>query len=215
MGRCMAVRRETLEAIGFEQLLKTSMVHDAILKRPLDQLGLKLQFVPSLIMVNREQCALPFAINFIKRQMLWTRLYHPNFAFVLLHAIFLMASLMALCFGAVVSAVTMHGALALTCVVSLIAYMAWKIILHNLLNSTVRQALEKRGNEKLDGDTHSVWVLSFAIILTHAVYVYALLQAALHKVVEWRGIRYRIAAPFRVEQLNYQPFTESSQGTSL
>ena len=49
------------------------------------------------------------------------------------------------------------------------------------------------------------------MILTQLFYPKALLFALFSRNIEWRGISYRIDAPFKVKILNYEPYKFKEQ----
>src|SRR5437868_5569703 len=83
----LALRRSLFDHTPLLEHLKLAAVDDGVIRRSLDELHLKIRFVPSLMMVNREECGVRFSLDFVTRQDLWTMLYHPNRSFVPLHGI--------------------------------------------------------------------------------------------------------------------------------
>ncbi len=65
-----AIRTKVLRDCGLLKKWSLVMAEDAPAKQALEDQGLRLRFVPSLMMVNREDCTLAFGLDFIKRQPL-------------------------------------------------------------------------------------------------------------------------------------------------
>lgn len=205
-GGCFAIRRAALLESGLAESWRRVMVHDAPAKGLLRRDGWRVRFVPSLMMINRDRCSLSFAHDFIKRQMLWTRLYHPNFGPVLLHAVatslvFGMAIILAsigLANGDFWLTVWAGGGFA--------AYLGAMLLLMAVLESAVRQVLKRRGEAATRYRLAALCRLPVAIPLTQLVYLSAILLATFRREVTWRGVRYAIRAPFDVAVLSDQPF---------
>ena len=60
---------------------------DTMLFEVLRKQGLKVAFVPSLMMVNREACDVPGYSSWVRRQLLTARLYHPRWLAVAGHGL--------------------------------------------------------------------------------------------------------------------------------
>ncbi|MCA9269351.1 MAG: glycosyltransferase family 2 protein, partial [Planctomycetales bacterium] len=74
-GGSLAIRADVLRAGRLREKWSHSIVDDGPVRTVVKQQGLKLRFVPSLLMANREDCTLPFAYNFLRRQLTWTKTY--------------------------------------------------------------------------------------------------------------------------------------------
>jgi hypothetical protein len=54
------------------------------------------------------------------------------------------------------------------------------------------------------------------MVLTQAVYLWALLLATGNRTVTWRGVQYRISGPFEIKALAFEPYAQQASGqTSL
>jgi hypothetical protein len=55
-----------------------------------------------------------------------------------------------------------------------------------------------------------------ALLLTQVLYTGALVSALFARVVEWRGVRYRIDGPWRIRLIEYWPYLpDSDAGETL
>ena len=73
----MAIKRRVLEQTDIRERWLRAGCEDVPLVRALKQLGLQIRFVPSLIMIDRDEIRLGDCLRFLDRQLLWVRLYYP------------------------------------------------------------------------------------------------------------------------------------------
>jgi cellulose synthase/poly-beta-1,6-N-acetylglucosamine synthase-like glycosyltransferase len=200
-GGCMAMRRTAMERSRLADKWSQSIVHDALVKTLFKQQGLHTRFIPTLMMPIREQCVLPFALDFLKRQLTWTRLYHPNWSVIVLHAA--LTTLLGLCaVGLVVGAAASgdwHSCLVATS--GLLLYGLTMLLLVALVETSVARGLEQRG-EPTRWMTWATWLrLPVALPLTQLVHFVAVLQAHTARRVRWRGVTYELHGPWDIRKL--------------
>ena len=220
----MGIRRDLLVDSGLLEKWKIAIVPDAPCKSLVQATGKQVRFVPSLMMPNRESCDLAFALDFLKRQMMWTRLYNPNWWAVVTHAVLTSSAMLAaavfavtlLCLGHFLSAVLFCGTMAI--------YILSLAMLLTLMEIHVRRPIRRReldlAGESDESTTPGlppaglICLVPFAIPLTQSVYLVAVVLAHFRKHVSWRGIRYRVNDPWNVEILHDQPFQQTSTENS-
>lgn len=199
-GGTFAIKKKWLIETGLLERWSRGMVHDAPAPGLLKEKGLQLRFIPSLMMPIGESCGLGFCQEFLKRQMLWTRLYHPDFAGVLMHAL-ATAGLTLLVIGLLVaSIVTGHWFVAMWILASTLVYLAIMIILLRRIEHAVWTVVRRRDRDQCSQvkERLGLWTLLLAIPLTQIVYVGATLWASVAHQVTWRGVRYMLQSPFEV-----------------
>ena len=210
-GGCFAIRRYILEESGLAKSWETAMVQDAPAKTALIKHGLRLAFVPTLMMVNQDRCGVPFAFDFMKRQMLWTRLYHPNFATVFLHAsttTIVILTAIALAVKGLVDGDTMT---VVWIVSALTLYVSAMMIFIQSIERGIRHILSLRGTDPVRYPIAAILRMPFAIIATQFVYFSAILLATFRNRVTWRGVTYTWKGPYDVTVVNNQPFSREQQ----
>ncbi len=209
-GGTLALRIQDVIRSGLDQKWATGMVEDAPARDVLRHLGMKFQFVPRLMIINREETDLSSVYRFIARQTLWTRLYHSGWV----------QALFATLGGQLVS-LMYFGHLALG-----VSTRAWESLLisqtcHLLVYASVvmsYQMLDRaiRRQPGYDDEAANEWgtgrsiQLALTMALSLPVMLTASIQGILTRRIRWRGVEYQIDAPFRVRMLNYQPFTQSA-----
>ncbi len=214
-GGCMAIRRDALDQSGLVKLWQTSMVHDAPTKAALSKSSLKLAFVPTLMMVIDEPCDLSFAHDFMKRQMMWTRLYHPNFVPVFLHAIattFIMLAAIVLSFFAIQkNDITMFAWSA----GGLMIYLATMLGLICAIDRAVRNVLTKRNVQQAKHPLLALLLLPITIVITQLVYICSIFLATFSNSVVWRGVTYRWRGPYDIAVVRNDTFMGENQTSEL
>jgi hypothetical protein len=164
-------------------------------------------------MVNRESCGLPDFTNWVSRQLLTARLYHPSWPLVAGHAVlssgFMAAALVliiwSLAVGDFVSALISAG--------GLLAYQGSNFYLLWRLELTAGNAVRRRGESSKRYSWRDLLSLPAGVALTQVVYVVALLKAIFSRSVVWRGAVYRIHGKKGIQLVHDRPFTSSQDAT--
>ncbi len=77
-GGSMAMKLSNLRQSQLLDIWTQSLSVDAPVHGALHNIGLKVKFVPTVMMINRENCDLGQCLRFIQRQLLMPRLYHSK-----------------------------------------------------------------------------------------------------------------------------------------
>jgi len=176
----------------------------------LEEISLRLEFVPGRMMVNREDCGLPFSLDFIKRQLTWTKLYHPNWWVVVVHAFTTALILLLAVVGAPLIWFAGEPFAAAILAGSWIGYTLWMVGLVWLMEVGVRNVLLQRGQRVVTFDACWYCKLFFAILLTQLVHVIAVALAMTRRKVRWRGIDYEVLGPWNIRMIRYDHYTHVS-----
>lgn len=204
-----AIRHCVLRESGLLEKWPNAIVPDAPSKALVDAMGLKVRFVPELIMANRETCDLWFAHDFLKRQMMWTRTYHPNWWMVVLHALLttlgILVAVVYLVYVASqsdwVSLGWLGGGLAL--------YVSSLVSMLILEEFAVRRAIRAYDSAVSIFPPWQLVLVPVMIPVTQFVYMSAVLFAHVKKTVRWRGVNYVVRSPWDVSILSDQRFESS------
>jgi cellulose synthase/poly-beta-1,6-N-acetylglucosamine synthase-like glycosyltransferase len=214
-GGTFAIKKKWLMETGLLERWKRGMVHDAPVPSLLRRRGLRLRFVPSLMMPIGEACDLGFCFQFLKRQMLWTRLYHPNFNAVLFHAV-ITATLAIVALATMIwSCFAREWFAGAWVVVSCTAYLATMIFFLKMIDRAVMTVVHRRGDEELPHRRLGWAKLFVAIPLTQIVYTCATFAARMAQSVKWRGVTYVMRSPFDVTLVEDNLSTPSALGQSV
>ncbi len=171
-----------------------------MLFRQLGKHGLRVKFVPSLMMVNREDCGLgvlPFldspaasdACGSIIRSGRWSCCTDSARRWSWLVAVAVMA-IAAIC-GRLAGGPVVRAA-------GLLAYEAIMVVLLVPMEIAVRRIVRSQGGPTKWLSAKTLLRLVPAIVLTQVVYTLALLGAQFARKVDWRGVYYRIGGSWDI-----------------
>jgi cellulose synthase/poly-beta-1,6-N-acetylglucosamine synthase-like glycosyltransferase len=212
-GGTLALRLADVRRIGWLDRVGQAFCEDTMLRTLLNRHGLRVQFVPSLLMANRERCNLDGFYQWVTRQLLTARLYHAYWPLVVGHGVATTIGIGAGLAFLLVAASTGQAAVAAWLGIGLAVYYAFMIGLLVLMEVAVRTCLRARG-ESSDWITPGTALMMLpCIVATQIVYAAALVRAALLRMVAWRGVTYEIRGPWQVRLVQDQPFQEAPAAT--
>lgn len=210
----MAHRRAALEEGRLAEVWARSMVEDVSLVRPLRASGQRLAFAPELFVVNREATDLPGLWRFLRRQLLWTRLYHPGWHQVLFNAACTLASLVLPCLA--VGEALVRGDLASGAAV--VAGCGLQLLGLGLAIMLIQQRLAPRlgvARQEARMPLRGLPRLLVGMLLSQAIYVAVVAVVAVTRRVSWRGADYEVLGPERIRLLRDEAPTTLAPGVSL
>ena len=208
-GGSLAVRRDVAQSDVFLSTLERSPCEDLAVRRGLKDLNLKLHFNPRVILWNPESTDLSGCFQFIFRQLLWTRLYHPAWTAIFSHAIFTYLLLTCSFLGGLGSLLKSGNSTSnLLLWASLGIYFAAVLFALGYIHRVIRlHILPLQGNAAMPAISPvKWWQIALAALLTLTLYTWAILRARLATRVFWRGIEYQIKLPGDVQIVDYRPF---------
>jgi len=197
-GGCYAIRADAVRRGNMVEEWSRVIALDACSKRDLLKQGLRLQFVPQMIMLNSEECALPFCLNFIRRQLTWTWLYHPNAILALAKpaiAGLLLAGTIGLGLLATGGGNTSAARIALNC---LGIYWALSAVSVLAVESLVRRFVQSRGENLPWLTSGTLFRIILAIPLMQFTEFMAAALAVSSRRVQWRGVTLEIHGPHKI-----------------
>jgi cellulose synthase/poly-beta-1,6-N-acetylglucosamine synthase-like glycosyltransferase len=216
-GGSLALKTEILRQSDLLQRWGNAFCEDTMLYRALRRQGLRVAFVPSLMMVNREQCNLGDFFRWARRQLLTARLYHPRWPAVVAHGIGT-SCVLALAAGLLAAALlTRRWDAAGWAALGLGLYFLALPLLLAPMEACVRRIVRARGEATRWMTASGFLHVLAAIPLTQVVYPAALVSAMLVRMVDWRGVTYRIEGPWRIRLMQYDPYDagrRTTQGTA-
>jgi cellulose synthase/poly-beta-1,6-N-acetylglucosamine synthase-like glycosyltransferase len=205
-GGSVALRGEIARHPDMIQSWTTAVSTDTVILRVVRSHGLKAEFVPSLMMLNRETCSLPSFFKWVQRQMVVVRLYHrawmPVITVGLLQSMLIVGTWVALGVAAWQREWTAMAILLPTFFGLWIGYAQ----LFAKMEARVRDIVLSRG-ETLE-PVNPNWTAQgyLAMFLTQLVYAVVLLKACFIRRVSWRGVEYQVDGPHDVSLISYEPF---------
>ncbi|MCY2973193.1 MAG: glycosyltransferase family 2 protein [Planctomycetota bacterium] len=214
-GGTLAIKLDSIRRAGMVDRWRLSLCEDTMLREQLRHIGQHVAFVPSLMMVNREDCTLESFSRWVTRQLLTAKLYHPLWLAVVGHGISSALLLLwgwATCFFLFSQNDWSRGIIVCLSMLTFQAFLTGMIV---WIESAVSPLVQSRG-ESTDWDNQLSWKkLSWTVWTTQWVYTYALISCLFLKRVEWRGIQYDISGPWSIQMLGYQSVRYSHPESDL
>jgi cellulose synthase/poly-beta-1,6-N-acetylglucosamine synthase-like glycosyltransferase len=216
-GGTLAFKADLLRTTDYRRRVAQALCEDTMLADLLRGTGRRIAFVPSLMMVNRESCTLNEFYSWMRRQLLVAKLYHSRFALVTGHGLVVGAWLIVAAFGLFQAAAAGDAASSRIILTTMGVFFASMFCILPLIEAGVRRIVRRRG-EPTDWLTLPKLAALFALgPVTLALYVAGIVSLLRPQQIRWRGIRYRIDGPFRIQRLDdgvYCPSPEAAAGAA-
>ncbi len=205
-GGTLAMKLDSMRRADILESWRRAYGEDTMVRTALANIGEKVQFVPSLMMINREDCTISSFQSWVKRQLLSARLYHPFWLLVVGHGIG-SAAVFLWGFWLCVAAAVQGDFLGATCVfIALFVFHAFLTCLLPWMERAVFDIAKERGeDDSWPSKPNFLAVLWFGW-LTQWVYTWALLGCLFLKRFNWRGVDYEVGGPFDIKMLGYRPY---------
>lgn len=195
-GGTLAVKTKVLRETDLLERWGKAFCEDTMLFATLRKYGLQVNFVPSLIMINREDCDVVGYFRWVRRQLLTARLYHPGWLLVVSHG-FWTSLLPAIAFGGGIMAVVQQDWPAAAWFWG--GFVGYEVCV-TLLLPPMEFAVRGIARERREPSQWFPWsafpLTAFAILFLQVLYFGAMLSTIFVRLVDWRGVRYRIHGPF-------------------
>jgi hypothetical protein len=212
-GGTLAVKTDVVRRSELLERWTHAFCEDTMLKRQLANLGLKVVFVPSLMMVNRESCDVVGFFGWVRRQLLAARLYHPQWPAVVAHGLFTFL-VPGFAFGLAACAVLLgKWGVAAWAGGGFVVYEMALLALLGPMEAAVRHIVGARGETTGWLSLLTAVKTLVALPLTQVVYAAALMSVLGLRTVDWRGISYRIYSPWRIRLIEYRPYASGLERT--
>ncbi|YAF94169.1 MAG: glycosyltransferase family 2 protein [Nodularia sp. CChRGM 3473] len=212
-GGTLAIKTDVLRQTGLLDKWGQAFGEDLMMHNILKKYGMQVKFVPSLIMLNREECDLLGLIDSLKRLIFYSRLYHPRWWALIGDAIssILFPSLVIVLF--VLSLLDTQWDLAALLFASYSIYTVGLLLLTLILELGVQQVTRSHGQPITQLSVATIGKILIAIPLTQWVYGLAVLSSLWMSTVKWRGIVYRVQNPWNIRLVEYHPYDLLDQPT--
>jgi cellulose synthase/poly-beta-1,6-N-acetylglucosamine synthase-like glycosyltransferase len=204
-GGTLAIKTELLHQ-GLLDKWGQAFCEDTMMRRALAKKGMRIKFVPSLIMVNREECDFSYLTNWLKRQMLCSRLYHPCWWAVVsdaLSSVLLPIVVFTLLLTAVL---TKQWSAATILFTSFFGYTVGLILLAIALDNGVHEVVSDNGEKIPKLSLGTIAKMLIGIPLTHWIYAFAMISSQYMGKVKWRGVTYQVKGPWNIRLVQYTPY---------
>jgi cellulose synthase/poly-beta-1,6-N-acetylglucosamine synthase-like glycosyltransferase len=218
-GGTLAIKTQALSRSQLLEQWSQGLVEDVPVHRAMQKQGLRVQFIPSLIMVNREQCSLSNYLPWIKRQLLCVRLYHPSWIFVVVHGM-VTALVPLFAVGLLLVALFSHQWEATAWIAGgLFCSLFGQALVVSMLEQGVRRVVRRQREVMPETSVMTMLKTLIAIPLTQLIFMRAIMSAMMTRYIDWRGITYEIKGPWDIRLVDYRSYRHSKssamQNTSL
>lgn len=205
-GGSMALRSDVAKSEEMLGRWRSTFTGDTPTYEIIKECGKSYQFNPDVILLNRENTTLEGFSNWMPRQMLNGKLYHPKWTPVVLQAIGSSLFLIAALIVNLISIVTLNWLAFSLLGGALMVFWIAIFVLFLMMNSVIEDKAKVRG-EKVGWLTAGAALsLFFVIPLVQFVYFFGVLRCLKIRNVTWRGIDYVIKGPYEIELVEYKPF---------
>ncbi len=205
-GGTLAIKLDSIRRAELLRWWTQALCEDTMTHSKLATIGQRLQFVPSLMMVNREDVSLSRLTPWISRQLLTTRLYHPHWNLVLFHGLSSAAQVLwgwGMCLFFLVQG---NWLLGLVAGVTMVVYQLALCWLLPWISSPVEAIVAARGESVTWRERLTFWDMVKAVVVTQWVYTWALVACLFTRRVQWRGILYQVDGKWQIGMLGYKPY---------
>ncbi len=204
----MALRVRDLRRLDFSKVWLRSFTEDMSVAKLLTEAGLKLEHVPHLIAVNREEITVRGNFNFIQRQFFIARFHHPNGLRMICDSLPLsLASL--LCLVLFIIAVFIDNIPAALYTAGMLATSIFLLGLSVLMTEfLVRRIMKARREETTSVSLFSFLLFPLALLICQFQYLLAIPAALLTRRIVWRGVAYDVNIRRKeIRMLDYEPYS--------
>ncbi len=205
-GGTLAVKAEVFKQSDLLERWGNAFCEDTMLFKALREQQRSVVFVPSLMMVNREGCDIGGYFRWVSRQLLNTRLYHPCWFAIVLHGVSTTLCVVVTIGILLAAVITNSWEAAIWAGGSLVCYQLAIALMLLPMEFAVRRIVAAR-DEPTKWWSLAVLTKFFpAVAITQVIYAGALTVAYFMRVVDWRGVSYRIGGPWKIRLLEYRPY---------
>lgn len=210
-GGSMAIKLPVLHQAQLLEKWTQALSTDALLGKALKELSLKLKFVPTVMMVNREESNLTSCLRFMIRQLITTRLYQSSWILSLLHSLITTLPLVLTIVLLPYTLFQGYFNAAALLASGFVGYILTMGLLLTLLEQSVQRVVRGNGESTKSFSFLFIVKILLSIPLTQLVSTLATVAAILKRKVEWRGVVYQIKDPYNVQLIEYHPYQISFQ----
>lgn len=205
-GGTLAIKTDVLRQTGLLDKWGQAFGEDYMMHNVLKQHGLKVKLVPSLIMLNREECDLLGLIESLKRVIFYSRLYHPRWFAIVGDVI---SSILFPCVAILLFLLALLDTqwnLAFLLLSTYGIYTVGLLLLTLILELGVSPIIRSQGQPSTKLSMQIIRKILIAIPLTQWVYGLAFISSLWMSTVKWRGIVYRVQNAWNVRLVEYHPY---------
>ncbi|MEO3706387.1 glycosyltransferase [Trichormus azollae] len=205
-GGSLAIKKELLNQTELLEKWGEAFGDDMLIHKIIKKHGLGIKFVPSLLMVNREESDLTYLFTSLKRLILCSRLYHPNWLALVSDAVssILFPTVTIILALGFLLATEWNGSVSLFKSYSI--YTIGLLLLMLVMELGVQEVIRSQGQVTPQVSLTTIIKMLIAIPLTQWVYGLAMLSSLWMSTVTWRGLTYKVQGPWNIHLVEYHPY---------
>lgn len=205
-GGSLALARRVFADPSFQEYLLRSPTEDATVRDAVERHGRRLAMLPHLMVPSGDGIGLSACLRFIRRQLLWTRLYHPAWPVIASGAVVAYGAALGIAGAAAWACASGQGLAAAAFAASLVAATVGNLAVVERLHAAVRRTLVIRQARTIPScDALTRLRLLAALPLSLPAFTAAAVSAAWARRVRWSGIDYAVVPPDGVRMLGHTP----------
>ncbi len=210
-GGSLAIRRDAFDQPYFYDRMLDTSSEESAMQEATRHAGLRMSVHPNVMMLQRDPIALEDCFRFIRRQLIWTRLYHPQWLNVVIGvlAIYLLTAASVLWGLFCAWAGDWRASCLIFTAVASLAIGNLLVInhLHHRIIGRIK-SVQRVHTPEMDWRTGLRILVALPAAL--GIFVAAVVSATIARHVAWRGILYRLKPPRQLEMLEYRPFAPTA-----
>jgi cellulose synthase/poly-beta-1,6-N-acetylglucosamine synthase-like glycosyltransferase len=205
-GGSLAIKTEVLHRIHLLDKWGEVFTDDMFLHQLIKEQKLQIKFVPSLLMLNREESSLSNFRESLKRLIIGSKLYHPRWLAIVSEAfssILIPNIVIIIIFQLMIEAQWYAASLLF---LSYLSYTLGLLLLMLLMELGIHQVLHNQGEKIPNLSPATILKMLITIPLTQWVYGLIMFSSLWISTVTWRGLIYRIQGRQNIHLLEYRPY---------
>ncbi|MEM7555565.1 MAG: glycosyltransferase family 2 protein [Cyanobacteria bacterium P01_A01_bin.84] len=210
-GGTLAIKTQLIRETGLLDKWKYAYADDTSISRTLAAYNKQVKFIPSLIIVNREECSLPSLFGWIRRQVFSSRVYHPFWLAVVGDALLTVFMPNLLLILGIKAFVSQEWNIAIIAFSSYGTYIFGLLLIAIALEKVIQQIISLRGEPISKLSFPTIIKIFLGTPIAQWFYSIALIFSYWMPKVVWRGVEYRIKGPWDVRLLKYKPYQRVRQ----
>ena len=205
-GGTLAIKTEVLNRLQLLDKWGEVLTDDMLLHKLIKQEKLQIKFIPSLLMLNREESSLLNLLESLKRLIIVSKLYHPRWLAIVSEAYssILITNIVIIVIFQLLFEAQWYAAVLLF--LSYISYTIGLVLLMLLMELGIHQVLRNQG-EKIPKLSPIIFLKMLIVIpVTQWIYGLTMLSSLWTSTITWRGITYRIQGRENIRLIEYRPY---------
>ncbi len=210
-GGTLALKTEVIHQTGLLDKWKQSYADDTMIQKVLAKHRMRVKFVPTLLILNRQECNLSSLHAAFGRQLFSSRLYNPFWLLIVAEAIssVIFPNLLLILFF--VALLIGDWQTAAVSFIGYGTYVAALILFTLVLQKGVAQLISPHGEAISEFSLAIILKMLIAIPLTQWVYGVAMVSSLWISTITWRGVTYRVKNPWNIKLVEYRPYQSLDQ----